>query len=491
MTFVEKIKKITWTDLYDQPVGYILLCIISLLLSYSIASYGLTAAMVIVSLTVGIPLIFAIINYPQFGIIVLMVGAYMVMWVNRVLLNYPVGTLIDGLELLLAIGFMLKHKYDKNWHFINDRISLVIIIWILYNVLQIANPYAESRLAWLYTIRTVAVVTFTYFLFMYHIKTVEFIRLIFKVWIALSAVAAIYALVQNYHGYFDFEKKWMEANPHTLGLYFIAGSWRRYSIFSDPVAAAYNMVISTLLCIVLLCVTRSVVKKMALILLIILFSAATLYAGIRGAFILVPAGLALFFLLKLNKTTLVLGTVFALLFIILTRVPTSNPQLLRFQSSFYPSHDASFNVRKTNQKRIQPYIQSHPLGGGLGATGTWGQRFSPGSYLASFPPDSGFVRVAVETGWIGLLLLCAVLFVILQKGIYNYFAIKNRELKHYCLAMVLIVFVLTIGNYPQEALVQFPINVLFYLVIALINITYKIDLEFQKKDLQAAVAVTN
>ena len=491
MIIVEKLKKFNWANLYNQPAGYIILCLIALLLSYSIAFGGLTAAIVILSLIIGIPLTLGIINYPQFGILVLLVSAYLVMWVNRVLLNYPVGTLIDALELLLAIGFIIKHKYDKNWDFINDRISLVIIVWIAYNVLQIANPSAESRLAWLYTIRTVAVVTFTYFLFMYHIKTVEFIRLIFKVWIALSTIAAIYALVQNYHGYFGFEKRWMEANPHTLGLYFIAGSWRRYSIFSDPVAAAYNMVISSLLCIVLISVTRSVIKKMILVLLIILFSAATLYAGIRGAFVLVPAGLALFFLLKLNKTTLIAGAVFALLFIVLTRIPTSNPQLLRFQSSFYPSYDTSFNVRKTNQKRIQPYIQSHPLGGGLGATGTWGQRFSPGSYLASFPPDSGFVRVAVETGWVGLLLLCTVLFVILKRGINNYFAIKNRELKHYCLAMVLIVFALTIGNYPQEALVQFPINILFYMVIALINITYKLDLELQKKGSHTAVAVTN
>lgn len=488
---VEKLKKINFADLYYQPAGYILLCIVALLLSFLIAFGGVAAAVAIVLFIIGVPLTFAIIAYPQFGIIVLLVSAYLVMWVNRILLNYPVGTLIDALELLLAIGFVLKHKYDKGWNFINDRISLMIIVWIAYNALQIANPYAESRLAWLYTIRTVAVVTFTYFLFMYHIKTVEFIRLIFKVWILLSAIAAIYALVQNYHGYFQFEKKWMEANPHTLGLYFIAGSWRRYSIFSDPVAAAYNMVISSLLCIVLIAVTRSVIKKIILVLLVGLFSAATLYAGIRGAFVLVPAGLALFFLLKLNKVTFIAGALFALCFVVLTRIPTSNPQLLRFQSSFYPSHDASFNVRKTNQKRIQPYIQSHPLGGGLGATGTWGQRFSPGSYLASFPPDSGFVRVAVETGWVGLLILCAVLFVILQKGISNYFAIKNNELKHYCLAMVLIVFALTIGNYPQEALVQFPINILFYMVIALINITYKIDSELQKNDLQTAVAVTN
>ena len=44
---------------------------------------------------------------------------------------------------------------------------------------------------------------------------------------------------------------------------------------------------------------------------------------------------------------------------------------------------------------------SFPIGGGLGSTGVWGQRFTPGSFLAMFAPDSGLIRVAVELGWVG------------------------------------------------------------------------------------------
>ncbi|HEY1009504.1 MAG TPA: O-antigen ligase domain-containing protein, partial [Daejeonella sp.] len=105
----------------------------------------------------------------------------------------------------------------------------------------------------------------------------------------------------------------------------------------------------------------------------------------------------------------------------------------------------------------------------------------PGSFLASFPPDSGYVRVAVELGWVGLLLFCTLMFIILKTGINNYYLIKDPELKSYCLAMTLIVFALNIGNYPQEALVQFPTNVYFYLVVALINITLRLDLEKRKQ----------
>jgi len=165
-------------------------------------------------------------------------------------------------------------------------------------------------------------------------------------------------------------------------------------------------------------------------------------------------------------------------------IPSSNPTLVRFQSAFKPSDDASFNVRKANQKRIQPYILTHPIGGGLGSTGAWGQRFAPGSYLAGFPPDSGYVRVAVELGPIGLILFCSLIFMTLRTGIDYYYSMKDDWLKSVCLAMLLVVFALSVGNYPQEAFVQFPNSIFLYLYIAIINITMRID-----KDKQKALAI--
>lgn len=53
--------------------------------------------------------------------------------------------------------------------------------------------------------------------------------------------------------------------------------------------------------------------------------------------------------------------------------------------------------------------------------------------------------------------------------------------------MILVIFAYHIGNYPQEAIVQFPSNTLFYLVAALIVITKRLDSqnailpEFNKK----------
>ncbi|MEX8546007.1 MAG: O-antigen ligase family protein [Mucilaginibacter sp.] len=381
---------------------------------------------------------------------------------------------MDGLEVLLLLGFFIKQKSNPDWGFLKLPISKIILIWLVYNILEVANPAAASVFSWLYTIRTVATVMLLYFVFVYQIKSVSFVRIILKVWVALSLFAAVYAFKQEHFGFFDFEQKQLN-DPLMVSLLFINGVWRKFSIFSDPVCFSYNMVISSLLCICLTTGTFKTWKKAVLLLLALFFLLNMLYSGTRGAYVLIPAAMVMLAVLNYSPTVLKISIFAAFILGIIILMPTSNQTIYRFQSAFKPSTDASYTVRAINQKRIKPFILAHPIGGGLGATGTWGQRFAPNSYLANFPPDSGYVRVAVELGWIGLFLICTLMFIILRTGIRNYFLIQDPELKSYCLAATVIVFALNVGNFPQEAIVQFPTNILFVLVAALITVTYKLD----------------
>ena len=97
------------------------------------------------------------------------------------------------------------------------------------------------------------------------------------------------------------------------------------------------------------------------------------------------------------------------------------------------------------------------------------------SFLAKFPPDSGYLRVGMELGWIGLFIICSIMFTGLYMGIKNYFNMRDPELKAYCFAMILIIFAIAVGNFPQEAIVQYPLNIFFYLFLALIQVTKVLD----------------
>ncbi|MEN9597937.1 MAG: hypothetical protein RL596_248 [Bacteroidota bacterium] len=469
-------RKLFMEDRLAGKNGFLFLGATAVFFALVVGKLGLVPGVLILAALIGLPLIYGLVVHPRFGVTFFLIAAYLIMWVMRLgIIDFPLGTLMDGMELLFIIGFFIKQKTRNEWELFNNSISIIIVIWIVYNLLEVINPSAESRLAWVYTIRSVAVVMLMFYIFLYNIRTKEFIRFIIKLWLVLSTFGALYGLKQQYIGFFQFEENYLNSDPNIANLLFIAGQWRKFSIFSDPVAFSYNMVVSSMLCIGMITGPFKLWKKIVLGGLAGLFLFAMLHSGTRGAFVLPPVALALLAILKFNKQVMMAALIGGLGMVVLIFMPTSNPTIYRFQTAFRPSDDASFNVRKINQKRIQPYILTHPMGGGLGATGTWGIRFAPNSFLANFPPDSGYVRVAVEMGWIGLFLICTLMFIILKTGVVNYYAIRDPELKSYCLSMVLIIFCYHIGNYPQEAIVQFPSNVYFYLVAALIVVTRRID----------------
>ncbi|WP_428331027.1 O-antigen ligase family protein [Mucilaginibacter sp.] len=480
-----------WSNLilhkYSKLIVLFVLLITSLTISFLIASQGAVMGILIIIALIGLPAVYAIVAYPKFGIIVFIIAAFLVNHASRILPdNTPIGIVMDLLTYLLILGFFIKQRTENRWDYFKDPISYFILAWLAYNLLEVINPSASSVLAWVYTVRTVAFLMLMYFVFVFHIRSKDFIKTLIKVWLILEVIAAISAFQQENFGFFDFEKKWLNAEPLRVSLLFISGHMRKFGIFSDPVVFAYNMIAASILCLTLLFRNFKTYKKVILVGMIIFFLTVMMYSGTRASFVLLPAALVMLAILKFNKQILFAVIVAAVFLGILIKIPTSNPSLVRFQTAFAPSKDASFNVRAENQKRIQPYILTHPLGGGLGSVGIWGQRFAPNSYLAKFPPDSGYVRVAVEMGWIGLLLFCTFNFIILKKGIYYYYLIKDPELKIYCLAMILIIFALDFGNYPQQAFVQYPTNILFYLAMAILNVTMRLDL--QQRGLQPTIA---
>jgi len=117
---------------------------------------------------------------------------------------------------------------------------------------------------------------------------------------------------------------------------------------------------------------------------------------------------------------------------------------------------------------IQPFLWEHPMGGGLGSTGDWGERFSPGSFLSKFPPDSGYMRIVAETGPIGLAIYLFLMYTVLAEGIKNYFLVRNPKIKSYLLAMLCVMFSLVLANFPQEAIAQIPTSLFLYVLFAMI-----------------------
>ena len=463
---------------FSAPLVIVFVAITCLATTFLIAREGYVLALVVLCALIAMPVLYATVVYPEFGIVTLIVVSFFINFASRFLPEpTPIGLVMDALTWLLILGFFVRKKNEKGWAYFKNPITYWTVVWIGYNIFEIINPVSPSILEWVFTVRTVGIILLMYFVFLYHIRTIEFVRLLIRIWLVLAFISALQGFQQENIGLFSFESEWLHRFPDRFKLLFIGGHLRKWGPFSDPVVYAYNMVAAALICIAFIVSNIKTSKKIGYGMLAAFFFVVMLYSGTRASYVIIPSAMVMLSILNFNTRVFAFLVIGGLILGALIVVPTSNPTLARFQSAFRPSKDASFEQRAKNQELIKPYILSHPIGGGLGSVGIWGERFAPNSYLAKFPPDSGYVRVAVEMGWIGLLLYCIFNFVILYTGIRYFYLIKDPELKTYCLAMILIIFAFDIGNYPQQALVQYPSNILFYLAMALLSVLMRLDVE--------------
>ena len=404
----------------------------------------------------------------KFGIILTVTLSFFILGVKRIIGDVPLGLAMDGLVLLLSVSMLFSISKSGKWSIFNNKISYAILLWMIYNLLEAVNPAAASVEAWAYTVRAMAGQMVMFFIVLYAIDSLKFVKLMLSVWISLALLAALWGLHQEYMGFLPFEERWVMEDIERFRLLFQMGRFRKFSFMPDAMTFGFVMSYSSVLCFVLALGPRTLKMKLFLIFSGICMLMSMVYSGTRAAYVLIPVGVFFYMIININLKLIIYGLIFAILTVVFINTPINNINVIRVQSAFKPGEDASYNTRKRNQKMIQPYLWSHPMGGGLGSTGDWGERFSPGSFLSTFPPDSGYMRIVVEAGPIGLAIYLYLLFTVLSEGVKNYFLVKNEKIKSYLLAMLCVTFSLVIANFPQEATGQIPTSLFLYVLFALI-----------------------
>jgi len=137
-------------------------------------------------------------------------------------------------------------------------------------------------------------------------------------------------------------------------------------------------------------------------------------------------------------------------------------------------------VRDVKRIRLQTYVRSHPIGGGIFTTGLAGLRLSSGHELATgWDADSGYLQTALETGWIGLALELLFFFSIMVIGINNYYGVNDPKVAMINLVFLTSFFAVTVAQYTQNCM---PYKPLFVLSIATYAILIKLK-EFERNAL--------
>jgi O-antigen ligase len=468
-----------WVQKLNNPLGVALLLLVSMAVAWVMSSLSIRTSFILYVVIVGAPLIVLCLFNVAFAVGMMLFAALMVPFVVK-FLPVPMGTLLDFLILLGAVGILLRQIKERDWSFAKHPLSYMILIWLYYNVMQVLNPYAESKMAWLYTVRSVAIQQVVFFIGAYAFyRNKKAIYAILTLIVGICFGSALFGLKQQFLGFTPAETAWVMSDPERFQLYYQWNMMRVPSFCYDPTTFGILMACFAIFCLALIIGPTKRNHKLALIVMLICALWAMAYTGTRTAFALVPIGAIFYAGLILNRKVLLVGGILAVLGAGFVLKSTSSGVIYRIQSAFRPTQDDSMNLRLENQKKIQPYIQSHPIGGGLGSCGVWGKRFNPDSELSKFPHDSSFVRMAVELGWIGLILYTLFHYFVLRTGLRYFVRCRDPLIKAIYAGITTWTFMLAVACYAQEAILQLPMNVIYNVFLAILVTLKNFDPAYQ------------
>ncbi|GEP88890.1 O-antigen ligase like membrane protein [Chitinophaga terrae (ex Kim and Jung 2007)] len=386
-----------------------------------------------------------------------------------------VGVIIDGLLLCTLLGCFIRRGDPtiKKVQVLKDPLLMSLILYLLVQVMGIANPYGHNIAAWVVMIRVFVRGLLFLYLGLNVFNNMEDIRRFIKFWIAIGTLAGIYACLQQHFGLMPYEKAFIAKFPARFSTTMIQAGIRIFSFMSDAASFGIIMACNVILCTILLTTPKYAMKpsqKFWLVFAIVFQLLGLGYSGTRTGYVMVPAGLMLFFLANLhNKNTILIAMAFGFLALVVLFGPFhSNPTIVRVRTAFLGKKDESVNVRDRNRHKIQPYIYTHPIGGGLMTTGYNGEVFYPGHELANFMTDNGYLRAILETGWVSIFLLAGNFFFLIQIAIVNYFKLKNDLDKLIMLGIAASMLGMALAEYAQDANTLVESSLMFYAFMAIV-----------------------
>ncbi len=372
---------------------------------YMGAMNGISVLFIVLSFPFIIIYFIFLFRYPKVGIYTALVLGFIIPILGRYTnIPVPFGLGIDISLVLTYIVLFLKHWKYLNFKLASNKVVLLLSIWMGYILLQVINPEAHSVAAWFYTMRGMG-------LYQFLIIPLAFVLFdtkkdwynFFYLWLGFSVLGIVWAMKQSILGVSAAEQKWLDNGAATTHILF--GKLRVFSYYFDAGTFGAAMGQMCIMCFILF-LGPFKIKLKALFFIVGLFSFyALMLSGTRGALAVPGIGGILYLIMIKNARLIIVGAVvmaFSFSFLKFTTIMQSNDQVRRLRTALNPE-DASLHVRLVNRAKLDEYLKGRPFGGGLGSTGAWGQRFSPHTWLANFPPDGLYTRIRAETGLIGRL----------------------------------------------------------------------------------------
>ncbi|MEJ7766280.1 MAG: O-antigen ligase family protein [Chitinophagaceae bacterium] len=458
---------------FNTILGLSLVFIWGIAIAYISYETDQTLPAVLILLCTGIATLIICLKYPLMGLYFTSVFSTLFALPGRFFkIQSPVGILVEVFTYVLLFTVLQKSalKKESTTAFWNNAISIILMIIMTYYIIELANPALYSKIGWSFFFRKQVSFVLFYFISYMVLNSYDKIKSFIKFWIVLVLIIALYGIKQQLFGLAEFEKVWLQSSPVLIRLYYQAEFIRKFSFLTDPAAFGIICAAFGLFTLVLAIRISGVRKKLLLFAATFILLLASFYSGTRTCNLMIAAGLFAYGVFTLNEKKTYLVMLLSLVSVIfLLFGPLKNlPVISRIRSTLDGSNDASAVVRDNNRHAIQPYIHAHPLGGGLNTSSVEGKFYAPLHPLAGFPPDSGYLKILLEQGWIGFGIQLIFYFVLLKRGIDGFFKARNAHIKSIYIALTICLFAMIVGQYTQIAIAQYPLILFFYSSLAIL-----------------------
>lgn len=462
-------KKIRLQTILQKWYGLFFLVLLSIIPAWLIAKTGILG----IGLLLVLPCLFFYVFYlfkdPKIGLFTCVILAFAGNGLTRYVPSVPFGLSIDGILVLTYVAVFFQTKNKANWKLASNMLTWCAVIWFGYNVLELVNPEARSRVAWFYAMRGVAL----YMLLIIPLTSVllkkqKDMDMFILLWFICSLAGSLNGIKQQQIGVDRFEQAWLDAGAATQHILF--GKLRVFSFYSDAgqfgAAQGHTLVVAGILALG----KSSWKRKLFYGITAVLSLYGMMISGTRGALSVPALGFFTYFVLSKNFRIVILGILvgFSIFYVLkFTHIGQGVYAINRMRTALDPN-DASFQVRLANQRKLGEYLRSRPLGGGVGSSGNWGLRFSPNTFLAQTPTDSWFVKIWAEEGIIGLTIhLMILLYIAIQGGYYIWY-MEDEVWRHKLIAFHAGLIGIYIVSYGNGVLGQMPTGVLLYMSMVFI-----------------------
>ncbi len=416
---------------------------------------------------------------PQIGLYTLIILGFIAIGLNRYIVGLPLGMSIDIFLVLTVIAVFFKFFYEKlDLTLVKSDLSVLMLIWFLYSLMQLVNPEVLSQKAWFFAMRSISlyslfIVPLTFLLF----NRVKYIYILLYLWGVFSILGTLKGLQQLYIGPDFAEQRWLDRVGAVTHILF--GELRVFSFYSDAGQFGAAQGAAGIAGILIALNIKGFYKKLFFCTMALFGLWGMMISGTRGAIIVPLIGGMVYLIHRKNFRVIIIGTILLACvygFFRYTNIGSSYAQIRRMRTAFSPADDASLQVRLENRRILKVYLKSRPFGGGIGSAGGWGLRFSPHGFLASIPTDSWYVQIWAEQGIVGLTLHLLILAYIFTKSSYLImFKIHDPELRGILSALCAAFAGIMGASYGNGILGQIPTSVITYMSWAFLFMSPYLD----------------